>query len=316
MTNSLRVAIVGASGIGRHHANWHDAVGSTVVAFVGTTPERCHESAQVLTKTFGFQGQAYTSLDEMLQQERPDVVDICSPNETHYDVATRALAADCHVLCEKPLVWDASLSAHQILEQAERLQDMASRANRHLGMCSQLAGLLPQYDNLVGPSDRPCSFEAVLETTCASLRSARDVWTDMGPHPISLILARFPTADLDLSTVTRSLHGHEAKVTFDVITNGHRCQCSVIVRDLPGPPLQRRFGFDGRCVDIAGQPGADGYYRCVLRGDGMEDEGTDPMHLLIGQFARTVQGAEKTPIVTAATAVQNLQMQLGVVGHD
>jgi hypothetical protein len=314
VSTPLRVAIIGASGIGRHHANWHSAVGSHVVAFVGTTPERCQETARVLASTFEFSGRGYSSIDDMLRQERPDVVDICSPNHTHYPTALRALEAGCHVLCEKPMVWDPALTGHQMMDQVKHLQEAASASSRHLGMCSQLTAVLPQYERFcpdAGPV--PSHFTARLETTSSEpMRSAAEVWVDMGPHPISLILARFPGAVVDSETLDIDFDRHTAHVVFEVVDGNHRCFCDITVCDKQ-PPLHRHFGFDGQIVEISGRPGDDGYYRAVLSRDGVEDQGTDPMHLLIRQFAQVVAGEDQAPLVSVDTALRNLQIQLGVI---
>ena len=315
MPDPLRVAVIGASGIGRHHANWHDSVGSQVVAFVGTTPERCHETTKLLEQTFGYHGKSYTSVDEMLQRERPDIVDICSPNSTHYPAALRALDAGCHVLCEKPLVWDDHLSAGQMIDQAMQLQRLAERSGQHLGMCSQLAALLPQYDQMLPGAETPRHFQAIMEISGSARPNGREIWVDMGPHPISLVIARYPSARLDPATIQVDFGEHEAKVAFDIIAEGDRCVCEIVVRDLPGPPLRRFFGFDHQCVNLSGKPGEDGYYRAVLAGAGGERVGPDPMHLLIQQFTRVVAGDEQEPLVTAETALQNLRIQLEVAGH-
>ena len=41
MARSVKVAIAGASGIGKHHAKWHYEAGSEVVGFLGRDEERC-----------------------------------------------------------------------------------------------------------------------------------------------------------------------------------------------------------------------------------------------------------------------------------
>ena len=46
-----------------------------------------------------------------------DVVDICTPNDTHVEIALDALAHGKHVLCEKPLALDGD-GAHQLCEAA------------------------------------------------------------------------------------------------------------------------------------------------------------------------------------------------------
>ncbi len=48
-------------------------------------------------------GTPAASFDQLLALPGVDVIDICTPNNTHYDLICRALEAGKHVLCEKPL---------------------------------------------------------------------------------------------------------------------------------------------------------------------------------------------------------------------
>lgn len=45
----------------------------------------------------------YTDFDRMLDDERPDVVHITTPPQSHYALARKAIATGCHVYIEKPL---------------------------------------------------------------------------------------------------------------------------------------------------------------------------------------------------------------------
>ncbi|HBJ19403.1 MAG TPA: gfo/Idh/MocA family oxidoreductase, partial [Clostridiales bacterium] len=45
----------------------------------------------------------YRDYREMIEKERPDMVDICVPTDRHAKVACDALRAGCHVLSEKPM---------------------------------------------------------------------------------------------------------------------------------------------------------------------------------------------------------------------
>ena len=51
------------------------------------------------------------SFDEVIARDDIDVVDICTPPDSHFALARRALEAGKHVICEKPLFGSlASLS--------------------------------------------------------------------------------------------------------------------------------------------------------------------------------------------------------------
>ena len=312
----LRVAVAGASGIGRHHANWHAQVGGEVVAILGSRRDRCERTRDQLGQLFGFSGRAYTDLPELLRSESPAVVDVCTPNELHYDCAARALAAGSHVLCEKPLVWDPAAPADRLRRQARELCEQARHAGRHLGLCTQYAFALDHYRRVRPDSDpgRATTFEAELETLSrGSRRDAATVWIDMGSHPLSLILAAMPRAELDASSLRSRFGGRQAEAEFTLRQDGRSCDCRVVVRDRDeGPPL-RRFAFDGEMVDFEGRPGSDGLYRAVLTAAGREDVSRDYMHRLIGQFHDAVSGAAEAPRVPAEAAARNLDLQLRIL---
>ena len=214
---SFRVAVAGAGGIGRHHAKWHARAGSDVVAILGQRPERLPGTARILSELFGFHGRVYCDFGDLLGHEQPDIVDICAPNGAHYDLACQALDAGCHVLCEKPLVWGSSTD--ESLTQAEDLRQRAQHAGVHLGMCSQYAASLPQYRRLFRSLDLPAStsFSAEMETLSSHQpRDARAIWIDMGPHPLSLLLAVWPSATLLEESLQVRFAGRTAEASFTV----------------------------------------------------------------------------------------------------
>lgn len=60
-----------------------------------------HERAEQLAREY--QGKAYLSYREMLEDDRIDAVSVCSANSTHAEITIAALRAGKHVLCEKPM---------------------------------------------------------------------------------------------------------------------------------------------------------------------------------------------------------------------
>jgi predicted dehydrogenase len=59
-------------------------------------------AAQELARRFGVP-RAYGDLSEMLAREKPELVDICTPPQTHARLAVEAMRHGCHVLIEKPM---------------------------------------------------------------------------------------------------------------------------------------------------------------------------------------------------------------------
>lgn len=100
MTRRLRVAVVGL-GIGEQHVDAYSARPDLfeIVALCDLDPAR-------MTRIAGKHGIAAQFADYgcMLTDIEPDVVNICTPPNTHYDLISQGLSAGAHVVCEKPLV--------------------------------------------------------------------------------------------------------------------------------------------------------------------------------------------------------------------
>ncbi|MBI2504723.1 MAG: Gfo/Idh/MocA family oxidoreductase [Candidatus Latescibacteria bacterium] len=313
---ALRVAIAGASGIGRHHAKWHHRAGAAVVGFWGRDEQSCSVAAARLREIFPFAGRAYWDLDHLLAEARPQVVDVCLPNELHFSCARRALEAGCHVLCEKPLVWQTGAGPVQLLGQARQLVELARARGLQFGVCTQYAAALPHYRRLYeavrGPLEEITSFFAEMESVSRGhRRDAQTMWIDMGPHPLSLLLSWFPGGALAADSLRVEFAGSQAKAEFDFVAGGSTCRTQILIRDRQEGSPVRRFGVNGLTVDCLGRADADGIYRAVLRQGEIEVVGEDFMYLLIEQFDQAL-GQRRAPLVDA-TGVRNLELQLQIL---
>ena len=317
MERALRVAIAGASGIGKHHAKWFHRVGAQVVGFWGRNRESVAATERVLRDIFPFSGRGYWDLDQLLTEEAPDVVDICLPNEAHFDSVKCALERGCHVLCEKPLVWHAD-GVEQTQMQARALVDLARQTNLHLGVCTQYAAVLPYYRQLYekvrGSLATIESFYAEMETLARGRRrSAVEVWIDMAPHPLSMLLAWMPDGVIEPASLQVVSGSGEVWARFSFADSAGSCRCEIIVRDLhTGQPL-RRFGVNGFLVDCTGRSAPDGTYCSVLSTGESELIGDDFMSLLITRFAEAAIQPKLAPLVSGEVGLRNLELQLQVL---
>ncbi|NKB72600.1 MAG: hypothetical protein GKR89_36470 [Candidatus Latescibacteria bacterium] len=319
MSGKIKVAVAGASGIGKHHAKWYHRAGCEVVAFWGRNQASCASTERALKEILPFAGRAYWDLPQMLDQEQPDLVDISLPNELHFDCAWQALEAGCHVLCEKPLVWDDGPSA-ALLEKGQRLIDKARENGRQLGVCTQYAASLPHYGELHslarGPVGPIHSFYAEMETLARGRqRDAATVWLDMGPHPLSLLLSWVPEGRLDPHSLQVQTGQREVTVRFDFITATDRCRSEIVVRDVEDGQPVRRFGVNGFVAHCEGRADEEGEYRAVLRHNKQEIVGTDFMELLIRQCVAAIEPpvVDKEMLVRGEAGLRNLELQLQIL---
>lgn len=321
MEKKTRVAVAGVNGIGKHHAKWHHIAGAEVVAFLGSSDRTCSAGVEALKQIFPFEGRAYSDLDEMLHEENPDVVDICLPNAMHFDCAVKSLQAGCHVLCEKPLVWTVGSAPEVLLGQARAMVDLAQENGVRLGVCSQYAASLPHYARLYERQrgERPMevsSFYAEMDTLSRGRRrDAEEIWIDMGPHPLSLLLAWMPKGKIDLDSLEVAFSGGEARVVFDFVCGHTICHSQMIVRDLAAGKPIRRFGVNGFLVDCEGRADLSGNYRCVLSEGEQEEVGDDFMALHIAQFLQSITHPDLALLASGMVGMRNLELQLQVLQH-
>jgi predicted dehydrogenase len=94
----IGAAVIGSGFIGTVHIEALRRHGVQVHGLLGSTPERGAQSAERLGVA-----KAYDSLDDLLADDRVEVVHVTSPNHLHHPQVKAILAAGRHVVCEKPL---------------------------------------------------------------------------------------------------------------------------------------------------------------------------------------------------------------------
>lgn len=319
---ALKVAVIGASGIGKNHARWFHGHGCEVVAFVGSSPESVARTHEVLRAGFPFAGRGYTDVEEMLQQEKPDAVCVSSPPELHFAQVLQCLDAGAHVLCEKPLVGDESKTADELVAQARQLVAHAAKRGLLLGTQMQYAVAASTILELAGVAPDTPLREWTMEMETKNVRPGRGeekIWLDLSPHPLSVLQKMARVARLHRETIGCTVRAQETEARFqisflDAVRESERCEARIVVRVNPerATPL-RRFAINGRAVDVTARKNAAGEFRAYLRSDdGREIEMPDFVDTLIGNFAAACQGRESL-LVTGEDGAQNVEWQLQIL---
>jgi predicted dehydrogenase len=115
MSKKLKLGVVGTGNIFKvaHLNPWLEHPEVEIVALCDVVRER----AEKLAREHGI-SHVYSDYHDLLRNEEIDMVDICTPNLFHSEVAVAALKAGKHVFCEKP---DAV--------SPEKAQEMANTAS-------------------------------------------------------------------------------------------------------------------------------------------------------------------------------------------
>lgn len=93
----FRVGVIGVGFIGAVHIEQLRRLGNVEVVAVAVH-SRPQEKADKLCVPKG-----YSDYREMIDKENLDCVHICTPNNTHYEMAMYALEHGVNVVCEKPM---------------------------------------------------------------------------------------------------------------------------------------------------------------------------------------------------------------------
>lgn len=95
----MKVGIIGCGKISqvRHIPEYAQNANSEIVGYYDFNIDR----AEKLAAEYG--GKAYSSLEELLEDETIEAVSVCAANNAHAKISIEALNKGKHVLCEKPM---------------------------------------------------------------------------------------------------------------------------------------------------------------------------------------------------------------------
>lgn len=113
MSKPLKVLVHGTGFAGQGHSAAFRDAGAEVVGIVGRTPRVVEQVAQDMGIAYGG-----TDWQQALQDCQPDIVSIATPGGAHFEPIKQAIAAGCHVFCDKPLTADGETAAelHRLAE--------------------------------------------------------------------------------------------------------------------------------------------------------------------------------------------------------
>jgi predicted dehydrogenase len=122
----IGVAVIGTGFMCWVHIEALRRAGVTIVGILGSTREKSQVACERLDVP-----KAYASFDEVLADSEVDSIHINTPNRFHFDMASRALRAGKHVMCEKPLAMNATES-EELVRIASQHPQLAAGVNYNI----------------------------------------------------------------------------------------------------------------------------------------------------------------------------------------
>ncbi len=109
MAKQLRVGLIGYGFMGRAHSNAYRKVNNffdlEYQPVLKAICARNADNAAAFAKKWGYES-IETDWRKLIEREDIDAIDICTPNNSHADIAIAAARAGKMILCEKPLSMD------------------------------------------------------------------------------------------------------------------------------------------------------------------------------------------------------------------
>ena len=106
MPKPLRIGMIGYGFMGRAHSNAYHRVNQFFDVAYQPVPRalaaRTRDKAEAFAAHWGWQ-RVETDWRKLIEAPDIDAIDICSPNNTHHEIALAAAAAGKIIMCEKPL---------------------------------------------------------------------------------------------------------------------------------------------------------------------------------------------------------------------
>jgi predicted dehydrogenase len=319
----MKAAVVGArrarQGTGEWVARDLARSGVEVCAIVGRTAESRAEARGTLRERYGIEAQGYGSLPELLEAESVDLVAICSPREAHLEQVRAALAAGCHVFCEKPFVWWEGLESDPEGQGALRdaidplLAEFAARGLQ-LTLNTQWPFTLPGFDAL-HPDARAKPLRR-FEMHLGPTRVGYEALLDSGSHPLSMLYALAGASCAGLESVNvRFSDADRATMTctFDYMPPAsaaggvsEKVKVEVRLTQHPEPPRPAGYAINGFAVNRQIQLPD---YSLSFEAQGRTQALPDPLSAAVADVLTRIRAAaplETEPVLAGALHLHRL----------
>jgi len=314
MTRPLRAGVIGASGIGKHHAKWLHQVGCEVVGFAGTREDSVAATEEALRGVFDFQGKGFVGAEALLDAGL-DVVSVCSPMPHHYGHVMLAAERRVHVMCEKPLVFDEAKAFSRLIAEGEEIALAVDDADLAGAVNTQYAAAAEPIRELCaaagGDASVPRYVFMQMESRGGKQGAEHDkIWLDLASHPLSVILAFAGRGMLVAGSEEAVVEKSRCEARFRYLgRDGREIEGHVLVRNVPEGPLTRRITVDDATITYEGRNDGNGVFRTYLKLGDAEVQAEDFVKTSVGRFVAAAQGHGR-PLATLADGLENLRLQL------
>ena len=286
-----KVAVLGASGIGKYHVREFINAGCTVTSILGSSKESAEKTAQMLFDTYGIRVQAYDDLHRLLEEEDIDIISICTPSHLHPKQVRTCLEYGLHVMCEKPLIEDN-------YNEAARLFVLAEEKNVLLCVNTQWACLSDFIKS---------GHVETLHIRMDPGKQGRAMLVDHIPHANNILIGFVPHGKAKNIRFLEKSNGINI-ICFDYEALTQICKVQYEFHYKEERPRSIELTINGR--KYTRKIGENYQQSFFSEGERIMIE--DPFKISIGKFVQAVQGKGQ-PLLPADELLENIRLQQDIM---
>lgn len=298
--DNLRVAVLGASGIGKFHVREFVNAKCNVVAILGSSEASSEKTAELLYGEFGVRATPYHNIERLLDYENLDAVSICTPPNLHETQARQSLDRNLNVLCEKPLTLDSQNN----YESARQLLDLAEEKEKILTMNTQWVSVIPYFSTYMK--------HAPLESLAIYMQPGKrriEMLTDHLPHTNSLLVRFIPKGKAtDMQFLLKKDDAINIRFRYD--TTGQDCKVEYNFEFRKHRPREIIFSINGQ--SFVRRIGKNYQQKFVCGKESFDIE--DPFKVSINKFVEAVK-EESEPLVNKQEILENIYLQEQIINE-
>jgi len=159
---------------------------------------------------------------EIISSSNVEAINVCTPNETHYQICREALEAGKHVLVEKPMTLTSA--------EAYELVDLAHKQNLVLsvGHIFRFNNALRMTRDLIKNGFFGDVFYLKLQwTTLMAPIDGRDIVTDLAPHPFDILHFLLGSWPLKITCKAKGYRGKSKELAYIMAEFGNNLMAHI-----------------------------------------------------------------------------------------
>ena len=257
---SLRAAIIGPGrsnqGTGPYIARTLSQNGVEIIGLLSSGIESANAASKDLQANYSINARAYSSLDELLENDSINILVISSPIASHLHYLQAGLDANCHIFCEKPLWWPSKQvkSDEDVINLTEKTTKLVKRfreQNLILQLNTQWPYTLPTYYEIYPATEKYKTKDIENFDMWFSPQSMDEqMIIDAAPHLLSMLYAIVGAGRIENIT---PIHGENAEqeltIIFDFLHAFGEIQVSLNLQASETTPKPAAYAINGNRVD-------------------------------------------------------------------